>query len=225
MDIIIGSGRLGSVLLEMISSESVGIYSRNKHSVKNLLEQNRYVKECEKEDLQKAKRLFLCLPKGEYESFFSEVNRWLPKKVHLYHFATALKESEVRSLTDKGNVIPCKLVGHAKQMYEDKHGLFALPKHCSHVKSELEQLFPMIKIVTASEEEALLANKKTTEAVLKMMVSLELELSNEGLSEEFVKQSLAQTVRGVAKSYLNGDLGGFAKQIIEDVKKREAHEN
>jgi hypothetical protein len=109
-------------------------------------------------------------------------------------------------------------------MLEERQGLFALPQQCHHYQEILQQLFPTMSIVVASEREALQANQIATEEAVKMMTLLEMKCKEAGLPVELCNQSLEQTVRGVAKAYVQNDLGEFAKEIIQKVRRRKEDE-
>ncbi|WP_100405161.1 hypothetical protein [Bacillus solitudinis] len=218
MNVVVGPGRLGLALIHMMKKENVWLYGRTLSSVNKIIQQYKHVKSCSKKELRHAKRLFVCLPQNAYQSFFQE--HAIAHGVEIYHFATALNIESVKKMTG-GNIIPCKLVGHANQMKEDNQGLFVIPEQYKLYKGTVKRLFPNVRIVTGEEMEAFEANKLATEASVTMMIQLEQRMREAGLSKELVSQSLSQTVRGVTKAYVDNDLGGFAKRIVEEKEKDE----
>ncbi|MED1600192.1 NAD(P)-binding domain-containing protein [Alkalihalophilus marmarensis] len=218
MVIIIGSGRLSKALLSQIKHDQVGVYGRNQKTVRELTSQYPFAVPVKKEELKKAEMMLVCLPKNAYEEFFQEHIHDLNEDVLIVHFATALLAKDVIPLVEGRTLLPCKLVGHAAQLIEDKNGLLAIPPAYAHFKDEITRLFPALRVELVSEEDVLAANKLATKETLKMLIQIEAKAKEMKLSNQVTKQIQKQIAPGVVRGYLNNDLGGFAKSIIDELK-------
>ncbi|OLS35316.1 hypothetical protein BTR22_15705 [Alkalihalophilus pseudofirmus] len=218
MVIIIGSGRLSKALLSQIKHDQVGVYGRNQKTVRELSSQYPFAVPVKKEELKKAEMMLVCLPKNAYEEFFTEHIHHLDEDVIIFHFATALLEKDVMPLVNGRTLLPCKLVGHAAQLLKDKDGLLAIPPECGHFKEKVQTLFPALRVELVSEEDVLAANKLATKETLKMLIQIEAKAKEMKLSNQVTKQIQKQIAPGVVRGYLNNDLGGFAKSIIDELK-------
>ncbi|MDV2686386.1 NAD(P)-binding domain-containing protein [Alkalihalophilus lindianensis] len=220
MVVIIGSGRLSRALLTLIHCDDVRVYGRNTETVKDLVDQFPLAKQANKDDLNKAEMIIICLPKNAYMPFFEEHLEELSKNVLIVHFATALMEEQVRPLIGGRGLLPCKLVGHAKQMLLDGEGLFAVPSAYDELRVKIEKLFPSITFISLKEEEVLAANQLATEETMKMIARLEKRARELKLPDRVTAQVERQIIPGVVHSYLDDDLGGFAKEIAKRLKEK-----
>ncbi|WP_368503505.1 NAD(P)-binding domain-containing protein [Alkalihalophilus sp. As8PL] len=220
MVVIIGSGRLSRALLTLIDCGDVRVYGRNTETVKELVDQFPLAKQANKDDLNKAEIIIVCLPKNAYRPFFEEHLEELSKNVLIVHFATALMEDQVSPLIGGRRLLPCKLVGHAKQMLLDGEGLFAVPSAYDELRVQMEKLFPNITFISLKEEDVLAANQLATEETMKMIGRLEKRARELKLPDRVTVQVERQIIPGVVRSYLDDDLGGFAKEIAKKLKEK-----
>ncbi|MBP3949822.1 hypothetical protein [Bacillus suaedae] len=218
MKVIVGSGRLASLLVTMVNSkESFFIYGRNRKTVDALIEFRPSLKVSTKENLANADQLFLCLPAEGYSSFFEEVGPLLKKGVTIYHMATALSKEDVITYSHGKKVVPLKLAGHALQAKRDQDALFVVEQGFKDEIDQIRTWFPAVKITVGSEADVLRANSMATKAAVRMIIELKKELEMNNLSASLVDQMIKQTVSGVIRGYVENDLGHFAKKIAEDL--------
>ncbi|KHF39687.1 NAD(P)-binding domain-containing protein [Halalkalibacter okhensis] len=221
MKVIVGSGRLASMLLTVLKKdETTYVYGRNEQTVNSLIRQFPYAKKANEGTLQQANVLFLCLPKNGYEDFLVKYENHLQKEVTIYHMATAVTEAEVKKLCKGKKVVPLKLAGHAKVVKHEQKGLLALPANHQEEVYQLKQWFPTMKVTIAEEEDVLRANQLGTEAAIKMSVDLNQALQSNEIPEAIIKQTFDQTVHGVIDAYQSNDLGGFAKKIASRLQQK-----
>ncbi|WP_100373822.1 NAD(P)-binding domain-containing protein [Bacillus sp. FJAT-45037] len=226
MIIMVGSGRLTEALLTQIQHSKVGIYGRNHDTVTQLLRRFSFTAKVSREDISKATTLILCLPKDAYQSFFDEHATLLKGNVLLVHCATALMEDEVRQMSaGKCKVVPCKLVGHARQMCEDGEGLFAIPDGYDEAAKTIQQLFPQMQYVRMTEEKVLRANQIATEETLNMLMKIKNRADQHQVPEMAIKQIQKQIGRGVIRASFDNDLGGFAKKIQKELEEKKGEKD
>ncbi|MDT8859333.1 hypothetical protein N0O92_03740 [Alkalihalobacillus sp. MEB130] len=226
MKIIVGSGRLASMLLTVLKKgENMYVFGRNEQTVDSLLQQFSYVEKATPQDLSKATELFLCLPKSGYSDFLQRFARSLRNDVTIFHMATVVNEEEVKSLSDNKKVVPLKLAGHAKIVKREARGLFVLAPHHKEEQSRLREWFPTMQIELAEESTVLLANQLATEAAIQMSVLLSKEMTAHQIPTAIQKQTFDQTVHGVIDAYQSNDLGGFARKIAEQLKEKGGERN
>lgn len=218
MKVIVGSGRLASLLVTMVNSkESFFIYGRNRKTVDALIESRPSLKVSTKENLANADQLFLCLPAEGYYSFFEEVGSLLKKDATIYHMATALSKEDVIAYSHEKKVVPVKLAGHALQAKRDQEAMFVVEKDFEGELDQIRTWFPSTKITIGSEADVLRANSMATKAAVRMIIELKKELEMNNISASLVDQMIKQTAPGVIRGYIENDLGHFAKRIAEDL--------
>ncbi|WP_017726514.1 NAD(P)-binding domain-containing protein [Halalkalibacterium ligniniphilum] len=227
MHLFVGSGRLTSALLSFFrkQEEKVGVFGRNPQTASDLAAQYAFVEEVNETAFSQATHVYVCLPKDQYAPFFQSYSHWFAEGAAFYFFATAAMEKEVREWIPFKRVVPCKVVGHAKQMAEDHKGLLVIPEHHEKERDVLRRFFGSgIDVVLGEEQTVLQANTIATKAVLEMMVELRALLQEANVPPDWHNHICEQTVRGVAKAYVKNDLGGFARAFLKDEMKVGDHE-
>ncbi len=214
MYLIVGFGKLAQSVLQLSSYEDeIYVYSKSKEKIDNY--NDRRLSYVTKEEFSKVRHVLLMLPASEINGFIREYEPYFCKNTVFYCFATALN---IKDIQTSRNVIPCKLAGHAKQMIDDQHGLFVVPKDVD-VTELVKVLGPSFTIITGTEQEVLLANTLGTKAAIEMIIGLEEKLINAGVQKAVIDQTLLQVTRGNIKAYLHQDLGGFAVRIVDEIRK------
>ncbi|WP_227936540.1 NAD(P)-binding domain-containing protein [Alkalihalobacillus deserti] len=221
MKLIVGSGRLASMLLALLrKNNQIFLYGRNQETVTKLLEEFPYVKRGDKEVFSQVKDVFLCLPPGAYESFLTSNKNLFSSDVTFFHMATAFQEKDVKEIVGGKRVIPLKLAGHAAVVKKERKGVFVIPEHVRHERENIIKWFPTMNVEVAPEEDVLLANQLGTEAAITMVLNLKETLKQHDISPLIAKQTINQTVQGVITGYQTNDLGEFAKKIVEQLKEK-----
>lgn len=214
MYLVIGLGKLAQSVLKLSSyKQTIFVHSRTKAKVDEY--QDERVSYIAKDEFYKVSHVLLMLPSSEVLAFIEKNSHFFREDVLFYSFATALKSNDLKT---ERLVIPCKLAGHAKQMVEDEHGLLVIPEgeNCEPLASFFGEKFT---IVNGTEEEVILGNTLGTKAAIEMIIDLEDKLKELGVQPAIIKQTLSQVTRGNIKAFLNNELGGFAQQIVEEIRK------
>ncbi|WP_332697536.1 hypothetical protein [Halalkalibacter lacteus] len=221
MKLVVGSGRLASMLLEVLKEkQETYLYGRNQQTVDTLLQQFTDVQKGEKTFFSEMKFVFLCLPKSGYEEFLKGNAALFSNDVTIYHMATAVDECDVKKWSGGRKIIPLKLAGHANVVKKQLKGLFAIPPQYQEERSTLSKWFPSMDIVIAQEDEVLLANQLGTEEAIRMILLLNERMIQHNLPELIIKQTFDQTVHGVIDAYQSNDLGGFARKIADHLQQK-----
>jgi pyrroline-5-carboxylate reductase len=221
MKLVVGSGRLASMLLTLLKEKKeTYVYGRNEQTVVTLLKQFPGVKKGDQSIFSQVEIVFLCLPKSGYEEFLKEYATLFSKDVTFYHMATALHENDVKTWCAGRSVVPLKLAGHAAVVKKQLKGLFVIPPHYQEKQSIIAKWFPSMDIAIAEEDKVLLANQLGTEEAIRMILLLKERMAKHNLPESIIKQTFDQTVHGVIESYQNNDLGGFARKIANQLQQK-----
>ncbi|RXI98642.1 hypothetical protein DS745_20215 [Anaerobacillus alkaliphilus] len=214
MYLVVGFGKLAQSVLQLNSyHQEIFIYSKTREKVETYRDPR--ITYLTKEEFGRVRYVLLMLPASEVNEFMQMHEKYFGDGTLFYSFATALK---IQAIKTRHEVISCKLAGHAKQMVEDQHGLFVVSKNVNVVplKTFLGESFTIIE---GNEEEVLLANSLGTRAAIEMIIELEEKLKKAGIQKAVIDQTLFQVTRGNIKTFINGELGDFARKIVDEIKR------
>ena len=106
-------------------------------------------------------------------------------------------------------------MGHWKDLLDHGNGLFISE---SDLPLNIRELFEVLGLVKIDSENCLTeVNKLATYFALKTAIAIETEFAARGLSPEYLKRALTSLAPEVIRSYSEGTLGHFAKEIVKEI--------
>ncbi|MFA9559086.1 hypothetical protein ACERII_17385 [Evansella sp. AB-rgal1] len=218
--LFIGYGRLAQAITDILPKDTtIQIYSRTKKDLSQP-----HVSWLEPSKFHLEKQVWLFLPADVIPDFLKKHVNYFHRETTFFYCATKGRALEVKDLViPTQTVIPIKFITQADQLRKDKMGMAALPRLFEKTKPAIEKLFgESLQIVIAEEEDVHHLNKQATQKAIDIIVELEKEMNDRGISKELVEHAAKQIIPGVITAYYQGTLGAFAKQEI--VKRRENRE-
>lgn len=216
---LIGLGKLGTAMLTHWDQQriSIGVFHPNKTKAEQCVQHFSTSYLLKEEQLSELDVFILALPALEVIPFISSLKLQSKTKdsPYLVNMATNLPTNEIRNKFSTLNVLGVKYMGHARDLLEHGNGLFisetVLPPF-------VEENFKFLgKIVVDSEDCLTQVNKIATYYALKTAINLENEFAKRGLSTEYLKRALTSLAPEVIRSYSEGSLGHFAKEIVKQI--------
>jgi hypothetical protein len=216
---LVGIGKLGNAMMQHWNKNnlSIGIYHPSITKAELFLQQfkNGYIltgKEFTELDV-----LILALPAKEVIPFISNLmtkdNSFTPTVI--VNMATALNTEEIKNKFPSLNVLGVKYMGHGRDLLEHGNGLFITE---SSLPKGIEQLFQHLGQVKIDREDCLIqVNRLATYYALKTAINIENEFTQKGFSPDYIKRALTSIAPEVIRSYSEGSLGHFAKEIVKDI--------
>ncbi|WP_071395779.1 NAD(P)-binding domain-containing protein [Bacillus tuaregi] len=216
---LVGIGRLGSALMKQWDQQQldIGVYHPTKEKSETFINQfqNGYI--LEKKDLAEINILILALSGKDISPFLENLrSEGLDlTKVMLVNMATALNSKEIISAFPQLTVFGVKFMGHARDLFEHGEALFISE---TPLPGPIEELFQKLGQIMIDEEDRLVqVNKLATFYAAKAAIEIEAIFAEKGLSAEYVKRALTSIAPEVIRSYSNGSLGHFAKEIVKEI--------
>ena len=216
---LVGIGKLGKAMLSHWDKNMIalGVYHPAETKAKQFLQsfQNGYL--LSESGLSKVDILILALPATEVIPFITKLKR---QSIGLYspviiNMATNLPTSEINNTFPDLQVYGVKYMGHSKDLLEHGNGLFITE---SVLPEDIAELFEELGVVMNDSENCLTeVNKLATYFALKTAISIETEFSRRGLSPAYLKRALTSLAPEVIRSYSEGSLGHFAKEIVKEI--------
>jgi pyrroline-5-carboxylate reductase len=220
---LVGLGKLGTAMMSHWNQNNItiGAFHHNQTKAKAFVHQfqNGYL--LAESELKDQDLLILALPAAAILPFISNL------KIHgnsdhspnFINMATTLHTSEITKAFPDLNVIGLKYMGHARDLLDHGKGLFiseiTLP-------NKVEALFSYLGNVKQDSENCLAeVNKLATFYAVKTAVEIENEFAKRGYPLEYVKRALTSISPEVIRSYSEGSLGHFAKEIAKKIQQND----
>lgn len=216
---LIGIGKLGTAMLTNWDQQgiSMGIYHHNREKAHQYSQSYQTSYLLEETELLNLDVLILALPATAIIQFISSLNyqSMSQHSPYIINMATNLPTKEIKSKFPFLNLYGIKYMGHAKDLLEHGNGLFISELVLPEIVDELFQSIG--KIVIDSEDCLTKVNKLATYYAVKTAIEIENEFTARGLSHDYLKRALTSLAPEVIRSYSEGTLGHFAKEIVKEI--------
>ncbi|MBT2736983.1 hypothetical protein [Bacillus sp. ISL-7] len=217
---LVGIGKLGTALMTHWDKKSIpiGVYHPVETKARNYLHlfQNGY--HLTESEISNVDILVLALPAPEIIPFISSLKLQsnAQHSPSIINMATNLATNELTTKFPSLEVHGIKYMGHSRDLLEHANGLFITE---SVLTPKIKELFEEIGRVKIDRESCLTeVNKLATYFALKTAINIETEFEDRGLSPEYLKRALTSLAPEVIRSYNEGSLGHFAKEIVKEIK-------
>jgi pyrroline-5-carboxylate reductase len=216
---LVGIGKLGKALMEHWNRTnlSIGVYHPSLTRTEDFVQhyQNSFILTPSK--FNEIDVFILALPAKEIIPFISNeiVKLQSVSSINIVNMATAINTNNLKKNFPSLNVIGVKYMGQWRDLMENGNGLFiteaSLPK-------QIEELFlPLGQVKIDQEDNLIKVNKLATYHALKTAIAIENDMTKNQYSHEYVKRALTSLAPEVIRSYSNGTLGHFAKEILKEI--------
>jgi pyrroline-5-carboxylate reductase len=216
---LVGIGKLGTAMMTHWDKKgiSIGVYHPMRTKAEQFVQHFQHGSILKEEELADLDVLILALPALEVIPFISNllIQSELQQLPAIINMATNLSTNEITAKFPTLNIYGVKYMGHGRDLLEHGNGLFITEASLSKT---IEELFQYLGKVRVDSENCLTeVNKLATYFALKTAIDLETEFSKRGLSPEYLNRALTSLAPEVIRSYSNGTLGHFAKEIIKQI--------
>ncbi|WP_394232979.1 NAD(P)-binding domain-containing protein [Niallia oryzisoli] len=217
---LVGIGKLGTALVRQWNqkSKAIGLYHPNTTKLEQFSSSYKNSYPVTKSELGNLDVIILALSASDIIPFISnllEENISL-KNTQVVNMATALSTRDIQQKFPSLNVIGVKYMGHSRDLFENGEALFiSETKLSGQIKGYFESIG---KIKNDSEERLIQVNKLATYYAAKAAIEIESAFAEKGLSSEYATRALTSIAPEVIRSYSNGTLGHFAKEIVKELK-------
>ena len=217
---LVGLGKLGTAMMTHWDKKRIalGVYHPVQTKAENFLKmfQGGYI--LTESELKDVDILILALPATEVLPFITSLNleSYSQHTPIIINMATNLPTKQIMVQFPDLQVHGVKYMGHSKDLLEHGNGLFITESALPQIVGEL--FHELGKVMIDSENCLTEVNKLATYIAIKTAITIETEFVNRGLSPEYLKRALTSLAPEVIRSYSEGSLGHFAKEIVKEVK-------
>lgn len=212
-----GVGRLGTALLSH-NDQSIGIYHYKRKSAEEFSAKFHGCYPISLEGVSHLDYLILTLPPAQVNSVVQQiVNLKSAHPTTIINMATALSTDQLRQHYPQLHFIGVKYMGNAASLKERGNGLFIAEQP---LPDELHEFYKQAgKVVRDDESIVQEVNEMATEVALKAAVDMKEQARKKGLHEHYVNAAFEIIAPEVLRAFHKGQLGGFAREILDKIKK------
>jgi len=174
------------------------------------------------EDMIELKTIILAVPDCEVVSCIKVFNQ-IEKPILVINIATNVGQHMLNQMAAPHVKCICvKFIAHADEMALGQRPVIIVnqsPMEAVPVATEIFQLVGQVLIGTADLVHTI--NTVAAEKAIEAAVEIEEILKQKNITDSLiVKSAIRQVAAGIMKAYANGDLGPFAREIVNSVKSK-----
>ncbi|MFZ5632383.1 MAG: pyrroline-5-carboxylate reductase family protein [Bacillota bacterium] len=216
---IMGAGRMGEILAKsMAGNHMVTIYDHDEQKGRMVAERAgcRYGKPAD--ILPSTEVVVLALPPAVTAPALASVHQFLRPDAVVINIATTVFKDALRPLLGgSGHLAGAKIVGHYREMNEKPAVLVDADTEKAGQAAFL--LFSDVGRVEPGDERLVqLINTLATGEAFRAAVRIEDQLREAGVSPGLINSALRVVAAGSIKSYAEGDIGPFARELLKEIR-------
>ncbi|MGG6448353.1 NAD(P)-binding domain-containing protein [Pseudobacillus badius] len=215
-----GMGMLGTAMMHhwCEKNREIGVYHPEMPKARQFVGNYPNGYTMNKKEMSGLDILVLALPAKEVLPFLRDViaENGVFSGTAIINMATALHTIEIKKEFPQLSVWGVKFMGHAADLFKRGEGLFIteslLPDQVKHL------FFDLGEMKRDSEETVMKVNKLATYYAVKTAVEIETEFAKQGLDPQYAERALRALSPEVMRSYSEGSLGHFGKEVVKELK-------
>lgn len=217
-----GIGKLGTAMMNHWNQNNIkiGVYHPDQTKAADFVHQFRNCFQLEESELNDLDLLILALPANAIIPFITGLSQ-PDNTAHspcFINMATTLYTNEITKVFPSLSIFGLKYMGHARDLLEHGNGLFITE---TVIPKQIEELFLYLGKIKRDSENCLAeVNKLATFYAVKMATKVENEFSKRGYPIEYVKRALTSISPEVIRSYSEGSMGHFAREIAKEIQQK-----
>jgi hypothetical protein len=217
---LVGVGRMGKALAARMAKEhAVCIYDRDPAQLDTVAAELSLDKADSIEKMAQMGTVVLAVPDREVISCIKCFNQ-MPYRLTVVNIATNVNRHIIREIAASHvTCISAKIVGHADEMLLGQKPLIIVDDRPAELVELVCELFaPAGDVLVGRADIVSRINTIAAEAVLSAAVNIEEKLRQQKLNDPaIVRASIRQVAVGTLKAYADGNLGPFAREIVQAV--------
>lgn len=218
---LVGVGRMGAVLAKMLAGHvELCLFDRNNEKMKMVAKELNLSTVNSLEELVKIGTVILAVPDNEVLRCIKMFNQ-IKEPIIVINIATNISQSVAEQMAAPHVKCICiKFIGHASEMALGFRPVIIVNQFPADIVPQMVDIFQNVGPVLVGRSDIVhtintIAVKKAVEAA----VAIEEALKEQNITDEdTVKSAIRQVAAGMLKSYADGNMGPFAREIAQSVK-------
>lgn len=224
---IIGAGRMGRVLAGILAQQhTLYLFDRDETKLRQVAGETGAVAAESLEDIVRQQRVILAVPDREVISCIKALNEQ-KQPVQVIHIATNVTQRVVEQMqASHVQCIGAKIIGHADEMTMGQRPVIIVNEQPASLVAIAEELFSSVgQVIRGNADIVAVINTIVAEKVLEAAVHIEDALHSQDIKDPLILQSaIKQVGAGILKAYADGNLGPFAREVVQSVKAKRSRQ-
>jgi pyrroline-5-carboxylate reductase len=218
---LVGVGRMGRVLAELLVKQvELCIFDRNIDKMKLLAEKLNISTVTNLEEMMAWEIVILAVPDREVMSCIKDFNA-IEKPLMVINIATNVGQDMLNHMAAPHVKCICaKFVGHADEMALGQQPVIIVNQFPEELVAQTVKIFQLFGQVVIGEADLVhTINKVAAEKAIEAAVQIEEILIQKKITDStIIKSAIGQVAAGIIKAYADGNMGPFAREIVQSVK-------
>lgn len=220
---LIGIGRMGRVLARLLAGHvELCLFDRDAKKMNLLAEELNISTANNLEDIVKMEKVILAVPDHEVVSCIKVFNQ-MKEPLTVINIATNVAQHMLEGMAAPHVKCICvKFIGHADEMALGERPVIIVNQFPADIVPELVEIFQVVgQVVVGRADLVHTINTLAAERALEAAVGIEEALKQKSITDEvLIKSAIRQVAAGILKAYADGNMGPFAREIVQSVKSK-----
>lgn len=220
---LVGIGRMGRVLANILANHvELWIFDRNTEAMNQLALELNVATVSTLEDILQVETVILAVPDHEVVSCIKIFNQ-IKTPIRVINIATNVDQPMLEKMAAPHVKCICvKLIGHADEIALGQRPVIIVNESPADLVPELVEIFQHVgQVLVGRADIVYLINTIAAEKALEAAVGIEESLKKRQITEPLmIKSAIRQVAAGILKAYADGNMGPFAREIVQSVKNK-----
>lgn len=223
---LVGVGRMGRVLAKLLAGHvELCLFDRNIDEMNQLAVALNVATVSSLEEIVENETIILAVPDHEVVSCIKVFNQ-IKKPIRIINIATNVAQLMLEKMAAPHvRCIGVKLIGHADEMGLGQKPVIIVNEFPADLVPEMIEIFQYVGQVLVERADVVqVINTVAAQKALEAAVGIEETLKSKNITNPIIIQSaIKQVAAGILKAYADGNMGPFAREIVQSVKNRSSH--
>lgn len=220
---LVGVGRMGRVLAKLLAGHvELCLFDRNIEQMNQVAAELNVTTVNKLEDIVKMETVILAVPDHEVISCIKVFNQ-IKSPIRVINIATNVAQPMLEKMAASHVKCICiKLIGHADEIALGQRPVIVINAFPADLVPEMFEIFQNVGPVLVGRADIVHSiNTIAAEKALEAAVGIEEALKQQNITEPImIKSAIKQVAAGIMKAYADGNMGPFAREIVQSVKKK-----
>ena len=221
---VVGSGRMGKILAAAMSGgNEVALYDADRENALRVAEPLR-LRVLSRLTEAVADAVVLAVPDKVVAACVAELAA-TGRAWNVFSVATNISREMLAGMASKDvHCLNVKIIGHAGEMSRGSRAVLVIDQGEANLVELARQVFATVgALVVGEADQVQRINNAATESALRAAVALEHALGEAGIADPvMIRGALSQVAPGVLRAYAEDDLGPFAREIVDKIRRAES---
>lgn len=220
---LVGIGRMGRVLAGLLARQvDLCIFDRNTDQMKIVAEELQVSTVDTLEEMTGMNTVILAVPDLEVVSCIKVFNS-INKPLSVINIATNASQDMLNNIAASHVKCICaKFVGHADEIALGHLPVIIVNQSPAELVAQTVEIFQLVgQVITGKADIVHTINTIAAQKAIEAAVSIEELLKEKKIYDPaIIKSAIRQVAAGIIKAYADGNMGPFAREIVQSVKNK-----